>query len=303
MTSYREVTSEDPESATAARGNAVATLDGAHDRLGDEAAPRSSGSRPDAPSVDETMSHLPAADPIVTSLDDETSMLVAVAAVISGGSESAQRRVLRQALPIVRAAWVEEVILQTYLFAGFPRALNAMRLWRAVSGLPAPGNDQDTDANSYADWRERGLETCSAVYGHFYDRLRVNIAALHPALDGWMVTEGYGIVLGRPVLDLARRELCVVAACVASQQDRQLHSHLHGALHVGAAPGAVAEAVEVAIRAMGIVLGDDAPRRYRQLWNKVLVRHQTRLAELASASAQTAVEPAPAASSSASSSS
>ncbi len=303
MTSYRETISEGPESANAARGNAVATLDVDVDRLGDDAAPSSSGSRRDDPSVNETMPRLPSEDPIVMSLDNETSTLVAVAAVIAGGSESAQRRVLRQALPVVRAEWIEEVILQTYLFAGFPRALNAMRLWRAVSGVAAPQTDQDTDANSYADWRERGLETCSAVYGHFYERLRVNIAALHPALDGWMVTEGYGIVLGRPVLDLARRELCVVAACVASQQDRQLHSHLHGALHVGAAPDAVAEAVEVAIHAMGSILGDDAPRRYRQLWNKVLVRHQARLAELTSAAVQTVVEPAQAASSSASSSS
>lgn len=249
------------------------------------------------------MPQLPVADTIVTSLDDETLMLVAVAAVISGGSESAQRRLLRQALPVVRAAWIEEVILQTYLFAGFPRALNAMRLWRAVSGLPAPESDRDTDENSYADWRERGLATCSAVYGHFYERLRVNINALHPALDGWMVTEGYGIVLGRSELDLARRELCVVAACVASQQDRQLHSHLHGALHVGAAPDAVAEAVEVAIQTMGRVIGDDAPRRYRQLWSKVLTRHQARLAELASASAAAAIETAQEASSPVSSSS
>ena len=32
----------------------------------------------------------------------------------------------------IPAAWVEELVLQTYLFAGFPRALNAMREWRRV---------------------------------------------------------------------------------------------------------------------------------------------------------------------------
>lgn len=216
---------------------------------------------------------------IVDALDRETAMLVSVAAVVAGGSESAQRNVLRRARPVVRPEWIEEVILQSYLFAGFPRALNAMRLWRAVSGLPAPDTDVDADSHTPSDWTERGLLTCAAVYGHFYERLRVNIAALHPALDAWMVSDGYGMVLGRPALDLARRELCVVAACVAAQQDRQLHSHLHGALHVGAAPAAVAAAVDEAIAAMGGALEEDAPRRYRQLWGKVLARHEARLSE------------------------
>ena len=38
----------------------------------------------------------------------------------------------------VPVPWVEEVILQSYLFAGFPRALNAAREWRRVSGVAAP---------------------------------------------------------------------------------------------------------------------------------------------------------------------
>lgn len=230
---------------------------------------------------------------IVDALDGETGMLVAVAAVVAGGSEVAQRDILRRAVPVVRAEWIEEVILQSYLFAGFPRALNAMRIWRAVSGLDAPTADADVDDNTHADWTRRGEATCAAVYGHFYDRLRVNIAALHPALDAWMVSDGYGMVLGRPALDLARRELCVVAACVAAQQDRQLHSHLHGALHVGAAPAAVAAAVDGAIAAMGRALDDDAPHRYRQLWLKVLVRHEARLAEVQPSTSGAADTPAP----------
>ena len=293
MSDCRETAIGGSGSATSPPNERVAALDGRVARANGQPASSPAGRSRNDVTIDEMMPPLQDTDPIMTALDVETSMLVAVAAVISGGSESAQRGILRRALPVVRAEWVEEVILQTYLFAGFPRALNAMRLWRAISGLPAPQTDQDTDENSCADWKERGLATCSAVYGHFYDRLRLNIAALHPALDGWMVTEGYGIVLGRPTLDLARRELCVVAACVASQQDRQLHSHLHGALHVGAAPAAVAEAVEVAIKAMGSMLDDDAPSRYRQLWNKVLTRHLARLAEHGGAAESAAIEASP----------
>ena len=77
-----------------------------------------------------------------------------------------------------------------------------------------------------------------------YEKLRANVHQLHPALDALMVMDGYGKVLGRPGLDLARRELCVVAACAATLQDRQLHSHLHGALNVGVSASALASALE-----------------------------------------------------------
>ena len=87
--------------------------------------------------------------------------------------------------------------------------------------------------------------TCAAVYGSMYERLRENIRVLHPALDDWMITEGYGKVLSRPGLDLPRRELCIVAACAAAGQDRQLHSHLHGALNVGVSRSAMDDAIAV----------------------------------------------------------
>ena len=64
--------------------------------------------------------------------------------------------------------WVEEVILQSYLFAGFPRTLNAAREWRRISGRPAPLSDADADATvpgMPGDWRARGEITCSTVHG------------------------------------------------------------------------------------------------------------------------------------------
>jgi 4-carboxymuconolactone decarboxylase len=171
----------------------------------------------------------------VRSLDDETRHLVRLAAVVAAGDEAALRTAMDDALGVIPQMWVEELLLQSYLFAGFPRALNAAREWRRVSGLSAPPTDEADELwRAGADWAARGEETCRAVYGPAYERLRRNIRTLHPALDAWMITEGYGKVLSRPGLDLARRELCVVAACVAGGHERQLHAHLHGAINVGA---------------------------------------------------------------------
>jgi 4-carboxymuconolactone decarboxylase len=188
----------------------------------------------------------------LSALDDATRRLVQVAAIVAAGTESEIRGALAGAESVVPHQWIEELLLQTYLFAGFPRSLNAFREWRRL----VPGNgDAGTFGHSIPveEWEVRGRETCRAVYGRMYDKLRHNIETLHPALDTWMIVEGYGKVLSRPDLDLPRRELCIVAACVASAQERQLHSHLHGALNVGATPAVVREALEAL---QGLVAGD-----------------------------------------------
>jgi 4-carboxymuconolactone decarboxylase len=173
-------------------------------------------------------------------LDEATRILVRTAAVVATGSESDVRDVLAEAHAGVPQIWIEELLLQTYLFAGFPRTLNALREWRRF----APTSASTDAAEGVAEWETRGRETCRRVYGTMYDRLRRNIDALHPAIDAWMVVEGYGKVLSRPGLDLGRRELCIIAACVASGQERQLHSHLHGALNVGVDAGIVRQALD-----------------------------------------------------------
>ena len=192
-------------------------------------------------------------------LDDETRQLVRLAAIVAAGDEPAVRDAVATAAAHVRAAWVEEVLLQTYLFAGFPRALNAMREWRRVHPDVATG--PLAREPSPAD----GEATCATVYGPMYDRLRDNIRHLHPLLDDWMIAEGYGKVLSRPGLDLARRELCIVAACAATAQDRQLHSHLHGARNAGAPVGVV----DAALDSLADIVGPSRMRGVKLLWARV----------------------------------
>ena len=207
----------------------------------------------------------PATGVTVAALGDEERALVRLAAVIAAGSEADIRSELARAQQDARPEWLEEVILQSYLFAGFPRTLNAAREWRRVSGRVAPVSDEGERLDRADEWRAKGEVTCAIVYGPFYDRLRVNIRALHPALDAWMIVEGYGKVLSRPALDLARRELCIVAACAASRQDRQLHSHLHGALHAGASESAITDT----LAAISTLVSADESAHHKALWARV----------------------------------
>jgi len=200
-------------------------------------------------------------------LDDETRRLVRLAAIVTTGTEQEIRAALSDVVGWVRPVWVEELLLQTYLFAGFPRALNAMREWRRVSGRKATTESRlgASEGDLLTASRQAGERTCARVYGRSYERLRANIRDLHPNLDDWMILEGYGKVLSRPDLDLARRELCIVAACAAADQDRQLHSHLRGALNVGVSERAVDETIE----ALAPLLAPQRTTAVRLLWARV----------------------------------
>lgn len=210
----------------------------------------------------------------VPSLDRATAALVRQSARITAGSEEEIRAGFAECVAArVSHAWQEELVLQSYLFAGFPRALNAAREWRksqVPSGERASGAAFiESSHEGYADlhdFRVRGEETCATVYGDFYEKLRGNIRTLHPALDEWMIVEGYGKVLSRPGLDLGRRELCIIAACAAAGQDRQLHSHLHGALNAGVS----ADVVRATIAALDGVVSHEILSRALLLFARVL---------------------------------
>jgi 4-carboxymuconolactone decarboxylase len=183
---------------------------------------------------------------VLTELDLPTAALVRLAAAIAAADEPAVReRFVAAVAARVPHAWIDELVIQSYLFSGFPRALNAAREWRRIVPAATTDSDDPADPARAEEWLARGEATCRAVYDGMYEKLRENVYQLHPALDAVMVMDGYGKVLGRPGLDLARRELCVVAACAATLQDRQLHSHLHGALNVGVSAAVLAASLEV----------------------------------------------------------
>ncbi|UCE20211.1 MAG: carboxymuconolactone decarboxylase family protein [Gemmatimonadota bacterium] len=138
---------------------------------------------------------------------------------------------------------INEVILQSYLFAGYPAAIEGLFVLRKVlqkSGMSFEASDVGYDVRG---WRERGLKLCRQVYGKNFNRLQENMAELSPELAEWMIVEGYGKVLDRPQLGTVERELCTVASLTAMGWERQLLSHIKGALNVGAPEDEVREAI------------------------------------------------------------
>lgn len=192
------------------------------------------------------------------------SALVEVSAILASGSAAELRSALRRAARLAPPAAVEECLLQSYLFLGFPAALTALSSWRDLSGLDAAS--VAPSGESLESWARTGEDVCRTVYGRSYDKLRGNVQRVHPDLDRWMIQEGYGKVLGRSGLDLGTRELCIVAILAATGWEGQLHSHLRGAIHAGNPFSSVERALEEGLRHA------DAPTwtaRARDLWRRV----------------------------------
>jgi 4-carboxymuconolactone decarboxylase len=207
---------------------------------------------------------MPAAATTVGGMDAARRALLHVAAALGTRDAASIRAAMAAAVGVADGDAVDEVLLQSHLFIGFPDALNALAMWREVSGTPAPASAGE----GWGTWDARGERVCAEVYGANYDKLRHNVRALHPDVDGWMVAGGYGRVIGRPGLDLATRELCIAALLAVWNVPRQLHSHLRGALNAGASVAEVDEAVEIACGS----LSADRAAEVRALWGEIRAR-------------------------------
>lgn len=197
-------------------------------------------------------------------LDAAREALVALSAALATRDGATVQAAVRRAAAEADPDAVEEVLLQSHLFVGFPDALTALAAWREASGRRAP----EPLGEACEGWIARGERVCAGVYGANYPKLRANVVDVHPEMDRWMVEGGYGRVIGRPGLDLVTRELCILSLLAVWNTPRQLHSHLRGALNAGAAPEEVDAAVEVACDFV------DAPAagRIRTLWGEVRER-------------------------------
>jgi len=171
--------------------------------------------------------------------------LVSLSSAIAGGEAAsiaagAEEAVRGGASP--RALY--ETVLQSYLFLGFPRAIEAFfavgPLLERQGAVPPAAAATDPEA-----WLLAGEALCEKVYGRNYDRLVKTLSGLSPDLASWMLLEGYGKTLSRPGLSAAAREYCVVAILTTTRMWRQLRSHAIGAINVGGTRAGVRRSIEL----------------------------------------------------------
>jgi alkylhydroperoxidase/carboxymuconolactone decarboxylase family protein YurZ len=182
----------------------------------------------------------------------------------------------------VPAYYLAESFLQSYLFIGYPRTLNALgilhdvnrsrrrslglaadplnvpsevpsldrilggpsefgpslkgRRIRLAEGPPmhleAPGEGPGSFERYAREWWRRGTDLCRVIYGTQFNHLRETLGRIHHELADWMIFEGYGKVLARPVITPRERELWILPLLLVQNVPDQFYSHLRGALNL-----------------------------------------------------------------------
>lgn len=154
-----------------------------------------------------------------------------------------------------------EGVLQTHLFAGFPRVIEALELLALAPRTELAGPEAPSPAAA-------GRALFDRVYAGQAPAVRARLAALDADFAGWVEAHAYGRVLSRPGLSPDRRELLAVVALAAQDQLRQLESHALGALRTGAAPRELREV----LCAVSPLLGAERADRAAQVVERAIAR-------------------------------
>src|SRR5256886_13833312 len=171
-------------------------------------------------------------------LDPATAALVRLAAAVAEGDVSElQERLAAAQGAGVSSLWIEELLLKSMLVVASRLARVAFGVWREIAGPTAEGGHaaEPLAHEDWQAWADRGAAMCRELYGRAYHKLLLNLRALHPALEDLVLVDAYGKVIGRPGLDLQRRELGAPAAAALLGAGRKLDSPLRGGLYTGGA--------------------------------------------------------------------
>ena len=211
--------------------------------------------------------HYTTSDPLPT-----TDALIMASVCAAIGNDAQLRSTIQHFVrDIDDAVLLHEVILQTYLFAGFPVAIEALTIadeeCRSILGDLQWSNAESYDVKDYT---ARGEALCKRVYGSVYDRMMTRLQSITPELRSWMIIEGYGKTLSRPVLDIVTRELCIVGVLAALEHHNQLRSHVRGALLVGATTNQLRSCADVVFELCGKRQGNEILRLVLQQETSVL---------------------------------
>eukprot|EP00741_Cyanophora_paradoxa_P019923 tig00021179_g19228.t1 len=196
-----------------------------------------------------------------------------------------------------------EIILQTELFAGIPRVINALgavqkamtaaerkavhaeavaaeeamkgtpteqslnaHVWWTEDGVPEDKRtlaEWENYESSQHDFLKEGVNVFGAVYGNQMDRVKAHLFDLHPALADWVLECGYGRLLGRPGPSLRIRELCAVSVLAGQSVNSQLTSHIRGSMRAGATE----EEVDAVIEQTKALWGPAAYAEAKEVWD------------------------------------
>ncbi|NQW30359.1 MAG: RdgB/HAM1 family non-canonical purine NTP pyrophosphatase [Ignavibacteria bacterium] len=173
-------------------------------------------------------------EPIASHTDDFEHLVRAAIATATNNIKLLQDIIAVHVHDVPSATRMYEVLLQSYLFGGFPAALDSLTVLHRHCSQHLPAFTLPAwNEQPLAAYKHQGMALAGQVYGSVLDPMLERLTDVSPELSAWMILEGYGKTLSRAGLDIQTRELCIIAMLAVQQRHTQLFSHIRGALLVG----------------------------------------------------------------------
>jgi 4-carboxymuconolactone decarboxylase len=162
----------------------------------------------------------------------------AIAAFTAAGQLPPLREALTDGLRAgLTISEINEILVQMYAYAGFPRSLNGIGTFMALlderraTGASDPAGRQPTELPAGTDVLELGTENQTRLVGAPVTGALFTFA---PAIDQFLKTHLFGDIFARDNLDWQSREIATVAALASLDGvESQLQSHIGIALNTG----------------------------------------------------------------------
>ena len=149
---------------------------------------------------------------------------------------------------------IQEILLQTHLFAGVPVVINAFQAFRSYCkdhGIAIPRTTHQEIPRD--ELRRRGRGAFDIIYQDKADAIISSIAEAHEEFAEFIMCDAYGRILTRETLSLRLRELSVVNVLLTLNITRQMVGHMRGALRCGAS----ADEIEASLKIAQPYVGDE----------------------------------------------
>lgn len=177
-------------------------------------------------------------------MDKKQQNIVAIASLTGKGELNKLKVALGEGLDnSMTVNEIKEVLVHTYAYCGFPRALRGLQTFIAVLDERKVRGIEDIrgrEASSITDSRtkyERGRDILTEISGVPANAPKANYAVLSPEIEQFLKEHLFADLFERDVLTYAEREIATVSVLAAiGGVEPMMAGHINIALHLGSTP-------------------------------------------------------------------
>jgi len=178
---------------------------------------------------------------------------------------------------------VKEILIHTYAYAGFPRALNGIDAYMAIldkrkeQGITDKTGKEATPMPSDFDKTAYGHKIRNSLVGRDISKRTSGYPVFTPIIDQFLVEHLFADIFYRDVLSLQERELVTISILTAmAGTEAQLKSHLGISMNVGLSKAQLEDFVAVLRQEVSAESAERATETLNELLGTSLPVNQTK---------------------------